>query len=27
VDGFADHPDARERQQTLMRWAREYGRG
>jgi 4-alpha-glucanotransferase len=26
VDGFANQPDARERQHTLMRWAREYGR-
>jgi 4-alpha-glucanotransferase len=27
VDDLANHPDAAERQQTLMRWARAYGRG
>ena len=26
VDDFAHHPEARERQQTLIQWAREYGR-
>jgi 4-alpha-glucanotransferase len=26
VDGFASQPEARERQQTLLRWALEYGR-
>jgi 4-alpha-glucanotransferase len=26
VDSFANHPEALERQQTLMQWAREHGR-